>query len=176
MLAMVARSGRDMLSRPGAEELDELVHHALLAQHLRDGEHQVGGGDAFLQFAEELEADHIRQEHVHRLAEHDGFGFDAAHAPAHHAQTVDHGGVRIGADQRVGVQHFRVTYPSFFASTTCARYSRLRPIPAIAATIHAAELTGRRSADYRAGQRCLEDSGRGCHPTAVGDRGGSQQR
>jgi len=30
---------------------------------------------------------------IHRLAEHDGFGFDAAHAPAHHAEAVDHGGV-----------------------------------------------------------------------------------
>ena len=30
----------------GAEELDELADHALLAQHLRDGEHEVGRGDA----------------------------------------------------------------------------------------------------------------------------------
>ncbi len=35
----------------GAEELDELADHAALAQHLRDGEHEVGGGDAFLQLA-----------------------------------------------------------------------------------------------------------------------------
>ena len=31
-----------------AEELDELADHALLAQHLGDGEHEVGRGDAFL--------------------------------------------------------------------------------------------------------------------------------
>ena len=32
-----------------------------------------------------------------------GFGLDAAHAPAQHAEAVDHGGVRVGADERVGV-------------------------------------------------------------------------
>ncbi len=44
----------------GAEELDELADHAALAQHLRDGEHEVGGGDAFLELAGELHADHFR--------------------------------------------------------------------------------------------------------------------
>jgi hypothetical protein len=33
----------------GAVELDELADNALLAQHLHDGQHQVGGGDAFLE-------------------------------------------------------------------------------------------------------------------------------
>jgi hypothetical protein len=45
MLAMVARSASG--SRQAvAEELDELVDHALLAQHLGDGQHQVGRGGA----------------------------------------------------------------------------------------------------------------------------------
>ena len=35
----------------GAVELDELADHALLAQHLGDGQHQVGRGDAFAQLA-----------------------------------------------------------------------------------------------------------------------------
>ena len=34
-----------------AEELDELVDHALLAQHLGHGEHEVGGGGAGRQAA-----------------------------------------------------------------------------------------------------------------------------
>src|SRR5581483_3732052 len=63
----------------GAEELDELIHDAFLAKHLRDGEDKIGGGDAIAQFAVQFEADHIRQEHVHRLAEHHGFSLDAAH-------------------------------------------------------------------------------------------------
>ncbi len=88
------------------EELDELADDAELAQHLRDGEHEVGGGDAFLELALELEADDFRQQHRHRLAEHRGFRLDAADAPAEHGEAVDHGGVRIGADQRVGIGDF----------------------------------------------------------------------
>ena len=51
----------------------------------------------------QLEPDYFGQQHGDGLAEHARFGFDAAHAPAHHAQAVDHGGVRVGADQRVGI-------------------------------------------------------------------------
>ncbi len=40
--------GQRHVGEAGAEELDELADDALLAQHLRDGEHEVGGGDAFL--------------------------------------------------------------------------------------------------------------------------------
>ncbi len=87
----------------GAVELDELADDALLAQHLRHGEHQVGGGDALAQLARQLEADHLRDEHGDRLAEHRGLRLDAADAPAEHREAVHHGGVRIGADQRVGV-------------------------------------------------------------------------
>ena len=86
-----------------AEELDELVHHALLAQHLGDRQHQVGGRGAGGQGALQPEADHVRNQHGDGLAEHRGLGLDAADAPAEHAEAVDHGGVRIGADQRVGI-------------------------------------------------------------------------
>ena len=47
MLAMVARSARLERAQPGSVEFDELAHDAFLAQHLGDGEHQVGGRDAF---------------------------------------------------------------------------------------------------------------------------------
>ena len=36
------------------------------------------------------------------MAEHGGFRFDTAHAPAQYAEAVDHGGVGVGAHQRVG--------------------------------------------------------------------------
>ncbi|MNM64367.1 hypothetical protein D3C81_757600 [compost metagenome] len=85
-----------------AVEFDEFADHAFFAQHLRHGQHQVGGGDAFTQLAGQLEADHFGDQHRHRLAEHGRLGLDAAHAPAQHAQAVDHGGVRVGADQGVG--------------------------------------------------------------------------
>ena len=86
-----------------AEVLDELLDHALLAQDLGDGEHEVGGGGARRQLARELEAHDLRDEHGDRLAEHGGLGLDAADAPAQHAEAVDHGGVRVGAHQRVRV-------------------------------------------------------------------------
>ena len=40
---------------PGAVELDELAHHAVAAQQLGDGQHQVGGGRALGQLARQLE-------------------------------------------------------------------------------------------------------------------------
>ena len=69
---------------------------------MRDREHQVCGGDAFLELAAELETHHFRDQHRHRLAEHCRFRFNPAHAPAQHTEAIDHGGVGVGADQRVG--------------------------------------------------------------------------
>ncbi|CAB4872705.1 unannotated protein [freshwater metagenome] len=87
----------------GAVELDELADDALGAQHLRDREHEIRGGRALGQATLEPEADDLRDEHRHRLAEHRRLGLDAAHAPAQEAQAVDHRRVRIGADERVGI-------------------------------------------------------------------------
>ena len=50
----------------------------------------------------ELEADDLRDQHRHRLAEHRRLRLDAAHAPAEHPEPVDHRGVRVGAHERVG--------------------------------------------------------------------------
>ena len=51
----------------------------------------------------QLEANHLRQQHCHRLAQHGRFRLNSAHAPAQHAQAVDHGGVAVGADQRIRI-------------------------------------------------------------------------
>src|SRR3989440_3332460 len=91
--------GRD----PRPVELDELPDHALAAEQLCYGEHQVGRGGAFGELAGETEPDDLRDQHRHRLAQHGGLGFDAADAPPQHAQPVDHRGVRVGADQGIGV-------------------------------------------------------------------------
>jgi hypothetical protein len=95
--------GHGQAGRAFAAELDELAHHFFTAQHFGDGQHQVGGGDAAAQLALELHADHVGGQEVDGLAQHAGFRLDAAHAPAHHADAVDHGGVAVGAHQRVGV-------------------------------------------------------------------------
>jgi hypothetical protein len=60
----------------------------MLAQHVGGGQHEVGGGHAFLQLAGELEADHFGDQHRDRLAQHRRFGLDAAHAPAQHARPL----------------------------------------------------------------------------------------
>ena len=52
----------------------------------------------------QLEPDHRGQQHGGGLAEHARLGFNAADAPADHAQSVDHGGVRIGADHGIGIR------------------------------------------------------------------------
>jgi hypothetical protein len=86
-----------------AVELDEFAHHALLPQHLGDAEHEVGRRRALGELAGQPEADHLRQEHRDRLAEHRRLGLDAADAPAQDPQAVDHRGVRVGADQGVRI-------------------------------------------------------------------------
>ena len=91
------------IGHAGTEIFDELADHAALAQHLRNGQDEIGRGNAFLELAVETHADHFRQQHRIRLTEHRGFCFDAADAPAEHRQAVDHGGVRIGAHQRVRI-------------------------------------------------------------------------
>ena len=86
------------------EELDELADDALLAEHLGDGEHQVGGRRAFRHAAGEAEADDVGDEHGDGLAEHGGFRLDAADTPAEHAGAVHHGGVAVGSVERVRVR------------------------------------------------------------------------
>ena len=88
---------------PFAEELDELADDALLAQHLRDLEHEIGRGHAFAQFAFEPESDDFRNQHRHRLPEHCCLGFNAANSPGEHTDPIDHRGVRIRTDRCVGI-------------------------------------------------------------------------
>jgi hypothetical protein len=51
----------------------------------------------------QADPEHLGYEHGHGLPEHRRLGLDPAYAPAEHAESVDHGGVRVGADERVGV-------------------------------------------------------------------------
>ena len=85
-----------------AEVLDELPDDAGVAEDLRHRQDEVGRGRALRELPVEAEADDLRQEHRHRLAEHRGLGLDPADAPADDAQAVDHRRVRVGADERVG--------------------------------------------------------------------------
>ena len=85
----------------GAAKLDELVDHAVPAQHLGERQDQVGGGRTGPHRAGHPHAHHDGGREVGRLAEQRGLGLDAAHPPAEHAQPIDHGRVRVGAEQRI---------------------------------------------------------------------------
>ena len=104
---MVARSGRLIEASPGPGELDELAHHAVRAQQLHHRQRDVGGGGARLPAADEAYPDHLRRQHVVRLPEQGGLRLDAPDPPAEHAEAVDHGGVRVGAHQGIGVHQRR---------------------------------------------------------------------
>ena len=103
MLAIVARSGTASDAAPSPKNSTNLPTTFSRAQHLGDGQHQVGRGDALVQRAGEVDADDVGREEVDRLAEHAGLGLDAADAPADDADAVDHRRVRVGADERVRV-------------------------------------------------------------------------
>ncbi len=90
------------IGEAGAEEFDEFTDNTLLAQHVHNRQHKVGSGDAFAQLAGQFEADDFRDQHGYRLAQHGGFGLDAANTPAQNGQAVDHGCVAVGADTGVG--------------------------------------------------------------------------
>ncbi len=87
------------------EEFHELAHHALLAQHLGDVQGQIGSGDTLSQFAAQVDTHDLRHQEGDRLAEHAGLCLNAAYAPGHDAQTVNHGGVGVCAHQSVRVVH-----------------------------------------------------------------------
>ena len=102
MLAIVARSASDMSGDAFAKELDELADHSFRRRICVTVSTTSVAVTPAEQLPGQFEADHFGHQHVDRLAEHDGFGLDAADAPADDAQAVDHGRVAVGADERVG--------------------------------------------------------------------------
>ena len=86
----------------GTVEFDELVDDTVSPQHLRHPQDEVGCSGTFGERAVESETDDLGQLHHDRLSDHRRFGLDSTHAPPEYAQAVDHRGVRVSADQRVG--------------------------------------------------------------------------
>ena len=99
--------GQRQRIQAGPEELHELSHDADLAQYLRHGQHEIGGGDPLRQFAGQTKPNDLWGREVHRLAQQHRLRLNAAHAPPQHSQTVDHGRVGIGADERIGAGDVR---------------------------------------------------------------------
>jgi hypothetical protein len=73
----------------------------VFAQSLRDEQHEIGRGTARRERPDQMHSDHSRQRDRVRNTEQDRFGIQSAHAPAEHAQAVDHRRVRIGADDEI---------------------------------------------------------------------------
>jgi len=69
---------------------------------MRDVKHEIGRRYSFAQLSSQVDAHHFRRQKINRLPEHAGFRFDSADAPAHDAETINHGRMRISADERVG--------------------------------------------------------------------------
>ena len=69
-----------------AEKFDKCTNHALFTQEFSQCQHDVGGSNARLAFAGQLNADDIRQTHHGGTTQHYGFGFQTAHAYGNHAQ------------------------------------------------------------------------------------------
>ena len=124
--------GEGQAGQPVAGELDERPDDAERAQHLGHDEDEVGRGRAARQLAVEADADDPGHRLVERLAEEDRLGLDPADAVAEDAEAVDHRGVRVGPDERVG-EGDRPDARRAGSATTVARYSRLTwwtmPVP-----------------------------------------------
>ena len=86
-----------------AEELYKFPHHLCLAQDLRDGQREIRRCDAFLKFARQMHSNYIRRQEINRLSQHSCFRLDSTNPPSNDPQTIDHGRVRISANQSVRV-------------------------------------------------------------------------
>lgn len=57
-----------------------------------------------LELSSQLETDNLRKDHRDNFTEHDSLSFDTTDTPAGNTETVDHGSVRVSADNGVGVE------------------------------------------------------------------------
>src|SRR5579859_7067534 len=90
------------IAQAGTSKFYELANHSSFTQHLCDSQYQVGRRHSLGQRPGQAHPNDFRREQIQRLPQQYSFRFDAAYAPAQHAQAINHGGVRVGADQRVG--------------------------------------------------------------------------
>src|SRR5258707_15313144 len=59
-----------------------------------------------------MKADHFRNQHRDRLAEHGRLRLDTAYAPAEHREAIDHGRVAVRAYQGVRIGQGRLAFRS----------------------------------------------------------------
>ena len=103
MLPIVARSASVMLERPGPKNSTNLPTTPFLRSICVTVSTRSVAVTPSLSLPVSRKPITSGKQHGDRLAEHRGLGLDAADAPAEHAEAVDHGGVRIGADAGVRI-------------------------------------------------------------------------
>jgi len=85
-------------------EFDELANDTSLSEHLDASKDEIGSGGMCWEFSSQSEADDLRQDHGDGLTKHDGLSFESTNTPTSNTETVDHGGVGISTNDRVGVE------------------------------------------------------------------------
>ena len=85
------------------KKFDKAAHHPFAAQKAGEGQDQIGGGGPRPQGAAQAHANHFGNLQGIGLAQQHCFRLDAAHAPAHDAEAVYHGGMGIGAQHAVRI-------------------------------------------------------------------------
>lgn len=75
----------------------------MLTQELGQGQHDIGGGNAFLTLAAQLHANDFGQAHPRCATQHHALGLQPAHAHGDHAQGIDMRRVTVRAHQSIGI-------------------------------------------------------------------------
>lgn len=88
-----------------SEEFDELANNTALSEHLDASEDEICGSCMLGQFAVKVETNNLRKDHGNCLAKHDSFSLNSTNTPSGDTETIDHSGVRVSADNGVGVEH-----------------------------------------------------------------------
>lgn len=85
-------------------EFDELADNTSLPEHLDAGQDEISGSSVLWKASSESEADNLWEDHGNGLTQHNGLGFNTADTPSNNTETIDHGGVRIGTNNRIVVK------------------------------------------------------------------------
>ena len=105
MLAIVARSGTVRLANASTEKLDELADDFRLAQHFRHVQHHVRCGDARVQSARHVHADHVGRQHDRPAGPASQPAPRCRRRPTRRCLARRSCRLGIGADQRIRIAH-----------------------------------------------------------------------
>jgi hypothetical protein len=82
-----------------------LTNNTSFPKQCSNSENQISSGSLRWKLSSQFEADNLGQDHRDLLSEHDGLSFDTADTPSDDSETINHGGVTVGTNDRVGVKN-----------------------------------------------------------------------